>query len=47
MVYYTNVKYIHLNTITKFLASFNHPFNTHLVNYMFHYMVIKLSLSLL
>jgi hypothetical protein len=28
ILYYTNVKYIHLNTITKFLASFNNPFNT-------------------
>jgi hypothetical protein len=27
MVYYTNIKYIHLNTITKFLASFNHLSN--------------------
>jgi hypothetical protein len=27
MVYYINVKYIHLNSITKFLSSFNHPFN--------------------
>jgi hypothetical protein len=26
-VYYTNVKYIHLNIITKFLTSFNQPFN--------------------
>jgi hypothetical protein len=28
ILYYTNVKYIHLNIITKFLASFNHAFNT-------------------
>jgi hypothetical protein len=28
ILYYTNVNYIHLNTITKFLASFNHLFNT-------------------
>jgi hypothetical protein len=47
ILYYTNMKYIHLNIITKILASFNHPFNTHWVNYMFHYMIIKLSLSLL
>jgi hypothetical protein len=47
ILYYTNMKYIHLNIITKILASFNHPFNTRWVNYMFHYMIIKLSLSLL
>jgi hypothetical protein len=60
ILYYTNVKYIHLNTIIKFLASFNHPFNTpkiinkavtlgyyYIAHYMFHYMVIKLSLNIL
>jgi hypothetical protein len=33
-VHYTNIKYIHLNTITKFLAPFNHPFNNNKDNWI-------------
>jgi hypothetical protein len=32
--YYTIIKYTHLNTITKFLASFIHPFNNTMYNWI-------------
>jgi hypothetical protein len=33
-IHYTNVKYIHLNTITQFIALFNHPFHNIIDNYI-------------